>query len=167
MSKLQHNINATSTKQLGFTWKGLYTTNTQTHSMSAISQLLLTQFWPNFKGRLKWEHLEQISPGTFVLINICPYQEYLSCYWPSFDQNLKIGLLDHSYQMPTITVIFVQATYVLITFVHISITSAVIGPILTNIFEANFWEPTTAIPPTTTIIGEDTIQINLEKHIFD
>ena len=69
--------------------------------------------------------------------------------------------------MPTITVIFVQATYVLITFVHISITSAVIGPILTNIFEANFWEPTTAIPPTTTIIGEDTIQINLEKHIFD
>ena len=61
--------------------------------MSAISQLLLTRFWPNFKGRLRgpsWTDSNchsDICPG-----NICPYKEYLSCYWPNFDQTFRTQL---------------------------------------------------------------------------
>ena len=38
----------------GWTWKWLYTPTTHTNSMLAISQLLLTQFWQNFKVRSLW-----------------------------------------------------------------------------------------------------------------
>ena len=41
-------------------------------------------------------------------------------------------------QMPTITVAFKQAPYVLATFVHISNNSAVSDPILTKLFAPNF-----------------------------
>ena len=61
-----------------------------------------------------------IFPG-----NICPYQEYLRCYLPDFTQTLKLGSWDHLYQMPTVTVAYAQATYVLETFVHISNNLAV------------------------------------------
>ena len=30
-----------------------------------------------------------ICPGDICPGDICPYQEYLSCYWPDFDQTLK------------------------------------------------------------------------------
>ena len=52
--------------------------------------------------------------------------KYLSCKWLDFDQTLK--------QMPTVMVTFVQATYVLMTFVHISNISAVTG-----LFCSKFW----------------------------
>ena len=55
-----------------------------------------------------------ICPG-----DICPYQQYLSCYWPDFDQTLKVGSWEHLEQIRTDIVTFVQATFALATFVHI------------------------------------------------
>ena len=70
---------------------------TTANSMSVISQLLLTWFWRNFTGSFLGAYrtdsnyqvdicLCNICPG-----NICPYQEYLSCYWPDVNQTLKVG----------------------------------------------------------------------------
>ena len=62
------------------------------NSMSAISRLLLTRFWQNFKRRFLGPSLTHpnrhgdICPGNICPGDICPYQEYLSSYWPDFDQ---------------------------------------------------------------------------------
>ena len=62
----------------------------------AISQLLLARFWSNFKQRVLGAYTtdynchRRICPG-----NICPYQQYLSCYWPDFDQTLNKGSWEH------------------------------------------------------------------------
>ena len=56
-----------------------------------------------------------ICPG-----DICPYQQYLSCYWPDLDQILNKGSWEHIQQITTVTTTFVQATFVLGIFVHIS-----------------------------------------------
>ena len=72
-----------------------------TNSMSAISQLLLTRFWPNFKNRFlgqSWTDFNcygDICSGNICPGNICQYQEYLSWYWLDFDQTLKVGSGDH------------------------------------------------------------------------
>ena len=50
-------------------------------------------------------------------------QQYLSCY--DFDQTWKTGSCDHPEQIPTVMVTFVQATFVLTTFVHIRNISVV------------------------------------------
>ena len=113
-------------------------------SISGISQLLLTRFWPNFKGRflgLSWTDFNyhsiicpcNICPGNICPGNICPYQEYLSCYWPDFDESLKIGSWDYLELISTVTVTFVQATFVIATFVHIKNISAVTDLILTKL----------------------------------
>ena len=47
-------------------------------------------------------------------------QQYLSCYWPDLDQTLIKGSWEHTQQITTVTTTFVQATFVLGTFVHIS-----------------------------------------------
>ena len=57
-------------------------------------------------------------------------QQYLSCYGPDFDKTLKEGSWEHLKQNLTFTVTFVQATFVLETFVHIRNISAVTDPIL-------------------------------------
>ena len=101
------------------------------NSMSAISQLLLTRFWWNFKGWFLWTFRAysncqgDICPSNICPRDICPYQEYLSCYWPDFDETLQVGSWEHLEQIPTVTVTFVQATFVLVTFVHIRNISAV------------------------------------------
>ena len=56
-------------------------------------------------------------------------QQYLSCYCPDFDQTLSVVPWEHIQQISTVTVTFVQATFVLGTFVHISNISVVTGPI--------------------------------------
>ena len=72
-------------------------TTHHTNSMSAISQLLLARFWPNFKGRFLGLSLtdpnchDDICPSNICPCDICPYQEYLSCYWSDFDQTLEVG----------------------------------------------------------------------------
>ena len=67
-------------------------------SISGISQLLLTKFRPNFKGTFLGPSLtdanrhSDICPVNIICHgNICPYQQYLSCYWPDFDQTLTVG----------------------------------------------------------------------------
>ena len=74
----------------------------------------------------------EICPGNICPGDICPYQEYLSCYSPDFDQTLKVCSWDHLEQIPTVMVTFVQTTFVLATFVHISNISAVNYLILTK-----------------------------------
>ena len=98
-------------------------------SISGISQL--TQFWWNFNGsflgisRTDSDSHSDICPSNICPGYICPYQEYLDCYWPDFDQTLNIGSWEHLEQIPTVTMTFVHATFVLPTFVHIRTISAV------------------------------------------
>ena len=111
-----------------------------TNSMSVISQLLLTQFWPNFKDSflgLSWTDSNchsDICPGNICQGDICPYQEYLSCYWPDFYQTLRVGYWDPLEQISTVTMTFVRATFVPATFVPIRNISAVTYPILTKLW---------------------------------
>ena len=56
--------------------------------------------------------------------------QYHSCYWHDFDENLKVASLERLEQIPTVTVTFFQATFVLLTFVHIRNISTVIDLIL-------------------------------------
>ena len=60
------------------------------------------------------------------------HQHYLGCYWPDFDETLQVGSWEHLEQILTFTVTFVQATFGLVTFVHISSISAVTDTILTK-----------------------------------
>ena len=46
-------------------------------------------------------------------------EQYLSCYRPVFDQILKVGSWEHQEQILTVRLTFVQATFVLETFVHV------------------------------------------------
>ena len=61
-------------------------------SISGISQLLLVWFWPKIKSRFLELFLtftnchSDICQGNVCPGDICPYQEYISCYWPNFDQ---------------------------------------------------------------------------------
>ena len=110
-------------------------------SISAISQLLLARFWPNFKGRFLgpfWTYPNchnDICPGNISPCDICPYQEYLSCYWPDFDQTLKVDSWDHLELIPTVMATFVQVNFFLVTFVHIRNISAVTDLILTKLLK--------------------------------
>ena len=44
-----------------------------------------------------------ICPYNICHGNICPYQEYLSCHKPNFDQTLNVGSRDHLEHIPTVT----------------------------------------------------------------
>ena len=107
--------------------------------LSAISQLLLVRFWPNFKDKFLGLSLTDpnyhgdICPGNICPGDICPYQQYLSCYWSDFDQILKVGSWDLFEHISTFKMTFVQATFVLATFVHIRNISAVTNLILTKL----------------------------------
>ena len=106
--------NRTSTKRLGFTREWLYTTHT--NSMSAKSQLLRTWFWWNFKGSFLGTSWRDSNCHSDIWPSyIYPYKEYLSCYWPNFDETLKVGSWEHLEHIPT----------VLETSVHIRNISAV------------------------------------------
>ena len=47
-----------------------------------------------------------ICPCNICPGDICPYWQYLSCYWPDFDQILKVGSWDLLKHIPTVTVTF-------------------------------------------------------------
>ena len=106
------------------------------HSMSEISQLLLTKFLWNLKDRFQetsWtdpHYQVDICQGNICPGDICPYPEYISCYWPNFDETLKEGSWEHLEQIPTIKLTFVKAIFVLVIFVHIRNTWAVTELIL-------------------------------------
>ena len=113
-------------------------------SISGIFHLLLTRFWPNFKGRLMGTcRTDSKWPSDICIDNICPgdiypYVEYLSCYQPDFDQTLKEGSWEHLEEFPNVMVIFVQTTHVLATFVHVSNISTVTNLFLTKLLGSNF-----------------------------
>ena len=108
-------------------------------SISGISQLLLSRFWPNFKSRFlesSWTDSNchgDICQGNICPGNICTYREYLSCYWPDFYQTLKVDSLDHLELILTVMATFVQATFVLR---HLSISG--ISPLLLTWFWPKF-----------------------------
>ena len=85
-----------------------------TNSTSAISQLLVTQFWWNFKVRFLWTFRTDsichgdICQGNICPGDICPYQEYLSSNCPDFDETLKIGSWEHLEQIQTVMVTFIR-----------------------------------------------------------
>ena len=53
--------------------------------------------WWNFRGRLLGTSRtdsschSDICPGNICPGYICLYQEYLNCYWPDFDETLKVS----------------------------------------------------------------------------
>ena len=58
--------------------------------ISGISQMLLTRLLPNFKGRFLGTDANfqgYISTSNLCPGDICPYQQYLSYYWPDFDEH--------------------------------------------------------------------------------
>ena len=69
-----------------------------------------------------------ICPCNICPGDICPYQKYLNCYWPDFDETLKVGSWEDLKQIPTVRLTFIQAT-----FVHVGNISAVTDPILTKL----------------------------------
>ena len=115
-------------------------------SISGISQLLLTRFWQNFKGRflgLSWtdfNYHNDICPGNICPGDICQYQEYLSCYWLDFDQTLRVGSWDYLEQISTIAVTFVQATFVPATFFESGISQLLLTWFWPN-FKGRFLGP--------------------------
>ena len=60
-------------------------------------------------------------------------QQYLSCNWPDIDKTLIVSSWKHLKQFPIVTKIFVQATFVLVTFVHNGNFSTVADLILTKL----------------------------------
>ena len=101
-----HNPNSTLTQLKSWVWHENDfrppppppPTTTTTNSMSLISQLFLAQFKPNFKGRFVGSTttitttIWRITPTTPTTQTQC--QQYISCYWPDFNQTLKAGLWD-------------------------------------------------------------------------
>ena len=104
-------------------------------SISAISQLLLARFGSNFKQKVLGTYTtdynchHDICQCNICPVDLCPYQQYLRCYWPDLDQTLNKGSWEHIQQITTVTTTFVQETFVLWTFVHISNISAGSGQI--------------------------------------
>ena len=62
-------------------------------------------------------HHQPPSPPTTTTQTQC--QEYLSCYWPNFDETSKVGSWEYPEQIPTVMLTFVQVTFVLATIIHI------------------------------------------------
>ena len=89
--------------------------------------------WPRLKlnteiGLHTTHHHHHHHPPPHKLLG----EQYLSCYWPDLDQTLNKGSWKHIQQITTVTTTFVQATFVLGAFVHISNISAVTDPIWTK-----------------------------------
>ena len=99
----------------------------------------MSQFTHNVQGRVfafENKHLGKVYPSYVIYsplhicpANICPYQQYLSFYCPDLDQTLNKGSWEYLQQITIVTTTFVQASFVLGTFVHISNISAVTAPI--------------------------------------
>ena len=95
-----------------------------------MSIFVKTPTYPQHNGWV-WPENDFAHPTTHPTET--QYQQYLSCYWPDFDETLKVASCEHLEQILTVTVTFVQATFVLGTFVRISNNKAVTEPILTKL----------------------------------
>ena len=76
-------------------------------------------------------------------------RQYLSYHWPHFDQTLKIGYWDHLEQILSVAVTFVQAIFVLVTFVHIRNTSTVYRPDFDQNLKVGSWDHFEQMPTAT------------------
>ena len=77
-------------------------------------------------------------PTVMVIFVLASFVHNRNISGPDYDETLKIGSWEHKEQIPTVTVtfvqaIFVQATCVLATFVHIRNISAVTDTIWTKL----------------------------------
>ena len=139
--------------------------------MLAISQLLLTRFWWNFKGRFLWTLRTDsncqchISPRNICPHDICPYQEYLSFYWPDFDETLQVGSSKHPEQIPTVTVTFVQATCVLVTICPYQEYLSCNWPGFDETLQVGSWEHLEQIPTFTVTFFQATFVLVTFVHI--
>ena len=77
-----------------------------------------------------WQHNDCANHTAPHPTTQTQHQLYLSCYWPDFDETLKVGSCEHLEQIPSVMVTFVTATFVLATFVHIRNISVLTVPIL-------------------------------------
>ena len=112
---------------------GLNTIYTQTNDCSLYSdipQTFLSKPQPNLNTTVRFDLKMTLhtTPPPHPTQTQC--QQYLSCYLSDFDETLKVGSCERLEQIPTVMVIFVQATFVLATFVHIRNISALTYPIL-------------------------------------
>ena len=92
-----------------------------------------TLFWYLYRYCSAWLRLTlntEIGLHTTTIQTL--RQQYLSSYWPDFEQTSNVGSWEHLKQISNVTMTFVQVTYVLATFAHISNISA--NPILTKFF---------------------------------
>ena len=100
IAKLSSSLQLSKTwTRVGFTFPSNNHNNNDNKNPQLISQLLLTQFWPNFKSRFLGTYRTDFScqhdicPGNISPGDICPYQQYLRFYWPNFDQTLGTNFL--------------------------------------------------------------------------
>ena len=101
-----------------------------THPIAPSNYWCFCSAWPRLKLNTKIGLHTHHQPTTHHPPTIQTLrQQYLSCYWPDWDQTLNKGSWELIQQITTVTTTFVQATFVLGTFVHISNISAVTGPI--------------------------------------
>ena len=79
--------------------------------------MLLTRIWWNFTSRfLGTSRTDSDSHGAICPSNICPgdictYQEYIICYWPHFDETLKVAWKEPVEHIQIIKLTFVQTTF--------------------------------------------------------
>ena len=97
-----------------------------------ILEVILSKPQPNLNTRLGLTIEWLCEPHHHPKETQC--QQYLSCYWPDFDETLKVGSCEHLEQIPTVMVTFVHATFALATYVHIRNISAVTDPILMKLY---------------------------------
>ena len=140
-----------------------------------ISQLLVTRFWLNFKCRFLGPCLRdanchgEIWSGNICPGNICPYQPNISCYWPDFDQPFGTQFLWNNIFLNKTSFdpnIFWTKHFCVPSF-FLFFTQTFLGPtkiLYQKVFHLNsLWTNTTTITitTTTTLMGFDTIEINL------
>ena len=96
---------------------------------SVSMTLVLAKFTFGNPSQLSNEHF----PGNICPGYICPYQQYLRCYWPDFDPILKVYSWDRFEHNPT-----VKWTFVLLHFFGRHLSISAIPQLLLTRFRSNF-----------------------------
>ena len=85
-------------------------------NISAVTDPILMKLG-SFLGTSQTDSNYQVDicPGDICHGDICPYQEYLHCLWPNYDETWKVASREHIEQIPTLKLTFVQSTFILAT----------------------------------------------------
>ena len=103
-------------------------------STFTLGSLILSKPQPNLNTTVGFDNKMTLQTPPTQPTTQTQHQQYLSCYWPDFDETLKVGSCEHLEHIPTVWVTFVHAIFVLATFVHIRNISAVTDPILMKLY---------------------------------